>query len=74
MSVGVALGGNFVFAPPPFVQIAAASSVVAELKNFLPNMLSTLPHKRSPGAATKCPGIEGLENWLKVISGQSKWI
>ena len=72
-SIGIALGGNFQFRQPPEAQWGAASALVAHLRNT-PNYLAVVPHKRSAGAATVCPGVADLEWWLKRVAGTETWI
>ena len=73
-TIGVALGGDFRNAPPPDAQWGAASALVESLRSNHRNLLSVVPHKRSAGAATVCPGRTDLEWWLRRVAGVDKWI
>ena len=73
-SIGIALGGDFRTQKPTDPQIYSASALVQNLKGYIPNSVGVLPHKRMHGAATICPGIFELESWLKIVSGDEKWI
>ena len=73
-SVGIVLGGDFRYNPPKPPQVAAASSLVSYLFGFLPSQLAVVPHKRSPGASTVCPGVAGLESWLREVANNVEWI
>ncbi len=56
-SIGLALEGNFLNAPPTYEQKAAAGEAVVAIRRLIGDV-PLVAHKDVPGAATLCPG-----NW-----------
>lgn len=65
-SVGIALQGNFMDAPPPQAQLKAAHALVLHLKSILGLDLRVVGHKEMPGAETACPGAT-WDNYREAV-------
>jgi hypothetical protein len=67
--VALMLMGNFTGAPPPEAQLAAARWLVAELRGGLPQLVEVIPHRRSSGSRTACPGDGFPDSMVQALLG-----
>lgn len=73
IAIGICLGGDFRYREPSQEQILSSAALYSWLQNELVSDLVLLPHKRTPGSSTACPGYN-IDPWLRRVSGKEDYV